>query len=37
MFDASGCEVQKEPSELLGRIVRVAGENDLVQLAGLLF
>lgn len=35
MVQALGCEFQKEPSDLLSRIMRVAGENDLVQLAGL--
>ncbi|MET4045891.1 hypothetical protein ABIC03_007628 [Bradyrhizobium sp. RT6a] len=37
MSDASGCDVQKDSSALFSRIVRVAGENDLGQLAGLFF
>ncbi|EIG61203.1 hypothetical protein Bra1253DRAFT_06007 [Bradyrhizobium sp. WSM1253] len=36
MVQALGYEFQKEPSDLLGRIMRVAGENDSLQFAGLL-
>lgn len=32
MVQALGYEFQKEPSDLLGRIMRVAGENDSLQL-----